>query len=250
MKFLVSARGHQILCDRPAVAGGTDAGITPPEFLLASLATCAGYYAAEYLRARSLPLNGLEVHVNAEKALNPGRLAKFEIDVTAPDAGGEERHKDGVLWAVRRSLIHNTLGSTTAPEVELGWKLRRVIRRSSRGSMNVFHAKIFRNSLAMCRQREDAEEAPQETLLQVFRSIDQLRDPEHVRAWVFRIARNSCFMKRRRSQSRPNLRSLWTIFIPAFTETARPTSWTWPNVGRCRIRRPSAPNSTGRSKMS
>jgi putative redox protein len=109
VKFLVSARGHQILCDQPAVAGGTDAGITPPEFLLASLATCAGYYAAEYLRTRSLPLNGLEVHVNADKELNPARLGKFDIEVTAPGAGGEERHREGVLRAVRRCLIHNTL---------------------------------------------------------------------------------------------------------------------------------------------
>ena len=43
--------------------------MTPPEFMLASLGACAGYYAAEYLRARSLSTEGLEVRVTAEKAL-------------------------------------------------------------------------------------------------------------------------------------------------------------------------------------
>jgi RNA polymerase sigma-70 factor, ECF subfamily len=33
----------------------------------------------------------------------------------------------------------------------------------------------------------------------VFESFDQLREPERVRAWVFRIARNVCLMQRRKS---------------------------------------------------
>lgn len=62
-----------------------------------------------------------------------------------------------------------------------------------------FRSKIFQYSWMMCGQREDAEEVAQETLLRVFESLDQLREPEHVRAWVFRIAKNACLMKRRKS---------------------------------------------------
>src|SRR5207248_1319816 len=51
----------------------------------------------------------------------------------------------------------------------------------------------------MCGDREDAEEVAQETMLRVFESFDQLRDPDRVRAWVFRIAKNACLMKRRKS---------------------------------------------------
>ena len=107
VKFAVQARGHELVCDQPLDNSGTDAGMTPPEFLLASLGTCAGFYAAQYLRARSLPTEGLEVRVSAEKALGPARLASFEIEVTIPEI--EERHKEGVLRAVKSCLIHNTL---------------------------------------------------------------------------------------------------------------------------------------------
>ena len=62
-----------------------------------------------------------------------------------------------------------------------------------------FRAKIFHFSWLMCRNREDAEEVAQETLLKVFESFDQLREPERVRPWVFRIAKNACLMKRRKS---------------------------------------------------
>jgi RNA polymerase sigma-70 factor (ECF subfamily) len=62
-----------------------------------------------------------------------------------------------------------------------------------------FRGKIFHYSWLMCGQREDAEEVAQETLLKVFENLEQLREPELVRPWVFRIAKNACLMKRRRS---------------------------------------------------
>ena len=50
VRFEATARGHRVLCDQPFENHGSDAGMTPPELLLSSLGTCAGYYAAEYLR--------------------------------------------------------------------------------------------------------------------------------------------------------------------------------------------------------
>src|ERR1043166_7602554 len=48
VRFEIAARNHRVICDQPPENGGADAGMSPPEFLLASLATCAGYYAAQY----------------------------------------------------------------------------------------------------------------------------------------------------------------------------------------------------------
>jgi RNA polymerase sigma-70 factor (ECF subfamily) len=62
-----------------------------------------------------------------------------------------------------------------------------------------FRSKIFRYAWLMCGNPQDAEEVAQETLLKVFQSMPQLRDPAHVRSWVFRIARNVCLMRRRHS---------------------------------------------------
>ena len=66
-----------------------------------------------------------------------------------------------------------------------------------------FRSRLFQYSLLVCGQREDAEEVAQDTLLKVFENFDQLREPERVRAWVFRIARNACLMKRRKSVFAP-----------------------------------------------
>jgi uncharacterized OsmC-like protein len=114
-KFEVTARGHVAICDQPIDNGGSDEGMSPPEFLLASLATCAAYYAAEYLKARKLAAEDLQVRVSAEKAAQPARLASFHIEVMAP--GLDERHQAGILRAAKACLIHNTL--LGAPTIEV-----------------------------------------------------------------------------------------------------------------------------------
>ena len=107
VQFDIEARGHHVMCDQPRENGGEDAGMSPPEFMLASLASCAAYYAAQYLKTRNLQIGDLEVRVSAEKALQPARLAKFGIEVTAP--GLEEKHQPALMRAVKACLIHNTL---------------------------------------------------------------------------------------------------------------------------------------------
>ena len=78
-----------------------------------------------------------------------------------------------------------------------------------------FRAKIFHYSWLMCGHREDAEEVAQDTLLKVFENFGQLREPERVRPWVFRIARNACLMKRRKSVFAPSQEISLDDFLPA-----------------------------------
>lgn len=70
--------------------------------------------------------------------------------------------------------------------------------------VTAYHDKIFRYGYAMCGQREDAEEIAQETLMKVFENLGQLREPERLKPWVFRIAKNACLMKRRKSVFAPH----------------------------------------------
>jgi putative redox protein len=108
VSFEVTARGHKLVCDQPDANGGDDTGMTPPELLLASVGTCAGFYAIQYLKFRNLPTEGLTVRVSAEKALQPARLGTIRVDVESP-AAEDPRHREGLLRAVEKCLIHNTL---------------------------------------------------------------------------------------------------------------------------------------------
>ena len=116
VRFEAETRGHRIEIDQPISGGGQDRGMTPPELLLAALGSCAAYYAVEYLRARNLPAQGVEVIVHGEKAAGPARLGSFLIEVLVPELP-EERHVEGVKAAVKKCLIHNTL--LHAPSIEI-----------------------------------------------------------------------------------------------------------------------------------
>jgi len=119
VKFAIQARSHTILCDQPAENRGTDAGMTPPELLLASLGSCAAFYAAEYLRTRNLAQTGLEVSVTAEKLLQPARMGNFRIHVTSPVALTVEQN-EAMLRSVSHCLVHNTLQSSPEVRIETG----------------------------------------------------------------------------------------------------------------------------------
>ncbi len=121
VKFNVQARSHSVVCDQPQENGGEDSGMTPPEFLLASLGSCAAFYAAEYLRTRKLAESGVEVTVTAEKLKQPPRLGNFRIQVVSPVPLGVEQ-SEAMMRAVRHCLVHNTLLSPAQIEIELSAK--------------------------------------------------------------------------------------------------------------------------------
>ena len=114
-KFEAVCRGHRLICDQPVDARGTDEGMTPPELMLASLGTCAAFYAAYYLNYNKLSTDGLTVHVSAGKAKNPARMDDFVIRVEAPSV--DESHEEALRKSVEKCLIHATL--THPPSIRM-----------------------------------------------------------------------------------------------------------------------------------
>jgi uncharacterized OsmC-like protein len=118
VKFNIQARSHIITCDQPADNNGTDCGMTPPELLLASLGSCAAFYAVQYLKSRKLAENGVEVTVDADKLTQPGRLGNFRIHVECPVPLTEEQ-TEAMHRAVHHCTIHNTLLSMPEIKIEI-----------------------------------------------------------------------------------------------------------------------------------
>ena len=127
VQFEIKARQHTIACDQPPENGGFDEGMTPPELLLASLASCAGFYAAQYLRKFKLATEGTHVRVVADKAKDPvPRIDDFRIEIETP-VDLSEQHRQGVERAVHHCLIHNTL--LHPPKVTIDLKEHAVVQQ-------------------------------------------------------------------------------------------------------------------------
>ncbi len=65
------------------------------------------HYAAEFLRARSFPIDEVKITVSAEKGGPPARLAEIGIHVEVPELN--DRLRAGLMKAIDACLLHRTL---------------------------------------------------------------------------------------------------------------------------------------------
>jgi len=109
VQFEIKSRQHTIACDQPPENGGFDEGMTPPELLLASLGSCAAFYASQYLRKLKLATEGTRVRITVDKVKEPvARVDNFRIEIETP-LELTDQHRAGVERAVHHCLIQNTL---------------------------------------------------------------------------------------------------------------------------------------------
>ena len=111
VKFEVTCRSHRVVIDQPESENGTDHGMTPVELLNASLASCAAYYAAQFLRRRIPELTGLEVQSSWSFSEDPHRVGAVHLTIVSPhDLTTAEQN--GLLRVVEHCTIENTLKHT------------------------------------------------------------------------------------------------------------------------------------------
>ena len=118
-KFKAEYRGHSITIDQPKEGGGEDSGMTPPELLIASLGSCIGVYAANFLNNTGLDSSGMSVNLTWEKAAEPLRIGRIKAEINIPNARLGKR-QPAFLKIVEHCLVHNTL--MNKPEIEIKLK--------------------------------------------------------------------------------------------------------------------------------
>lgn len=81
------------------------------------------------------------------------------------------------------------------------------IRRDEPGAFDAFVSaygdRIYGFGRRVCGESEDARDVVQDTLLQAYLSLKDLEHPEALRSWLYRVAANACFMKRRKGKFEP-----------------------------------------------
>jgi putative redox protein len=118
MKFAARTREHEIVGDLPEDQGGHDAGMTPPEWFLASLGACIGVYMANFCKFKELPYEGMEVEIDLEKAADPPRIGSIRCAIHMPP-GFPDNMRESALKVAKQCLIHNTLHHT--PHVDIDY---------------------------------------------------------------------------------------------------------------------------------
>ncbi|GAA3465317.1 OsmC family protein [Saccharothrix longispora] len=108
-EYVVAMRGHLVPTDQPPADGGADAGPSPVELLVGSMATCTAFYAGRFLDRHGLPRAGLRVTADYRMGADPQRrVTDVRLDVTVP-AGLPESRKTALLAVLQHCTVHNTL---------------------------------------------------------------------------------------------------------------------------------------------
>jgi len=113
----ITVRGHEIVVDQPVDSGGEDAGPTPTDLFVASLASCVAHYAR-----RGLGAGGEGPTVRCTWRMSetpPWRVAAIAIDVRLP-ASTTDARLEAVRRAISHCTVHNTLRSAPAITVRAG----------------------------------------------------------------------------------------------------------------------------------
>jgi uncharacterized OsmC-like protein len=76
-----NGRGHSVICDLPEYQGGTNAGPTPLELALMSLAGCGVIIYADVCKNSKIDPGNIEVNVEAEKTPDSPVLAGVTMKV-------------------------------------------------------------------------------------------------------------------------------------------------------------------------
>ena len=120
------ARNHRIVMDIPKQVGGDDAGPTPVEVLLASLAGCIGIVARRHENRLGAPLEILEIVVEGYydprgfegEDVKPG-MQKMKVIVTLRTPADDEKLKEFMKFVEDHCPIEDTIKSVTDVEFEL-----------------------------------------------------------------------------------------------------------------------------------
>lgn len=117
--YAAVTRGHAVLTDQPATAGGHDAAMTPVELFVTALCSCAAFYAGRFVDRHGLDRDGLQVTAEFAMATEgPARVRGITLEIQVP--GGVPPGRQAALLAVvGHCAVQNTLRHAPDVAIEL-----------------------------------------------------------------------------------------------------------------------------------
>ncbi len=108
--------GLPIRTDQPVAAGGSGTAPSPFDLFLASIGTCAGFYALRFCQERSLSTEGMGLTMSWERSGATKLISRIRIELTLPN-GFPEKYRSAILRAADQCAVKKHL--VEPPEIEV-----------------------------------------------------------------------------------------------------------------------------------
>ena len=108
--------GTSIRTDQPVHHGGGGSAPAPFELFLASIGTCAGYYALRFCQERQISTEGLAVSMTWERNPATKLISGIRIEIALPP-GFPEKYRTAILRAADQCAVKKHLVEPPSIEV-------------------------------------------------------------------------------------------------------------------------------------
>ena len=110
-------KGFVIPTDQPEASGGNNNNPSPYDLFLASLGTCAGFFALRFIQQRGLSTEGLNLTLDTVRNPETKRLDLVRIEIRLPE-GFPEKYRNAVIKSVDQCAVKRVMLDPPEFEVE------------------------------------------------------------------------------------------------------------------------------------
>lgn len=117
-RFDITSGKHRIVTDQPVEDGGHDAGMSPVELFVGSLASCVGYFVGQFCERHHISREGLTVDAEWETAEGPHRVGTVNLAIHLPHRITPDQ-KERLLKVAHGCTVHQSIAVAPAVSIQL-----------------------------------------------------------------------------------------------------------------------------------
>ncbi len=118
MRHDIVSGKHRVITDQPVEDGGHDAGMSPVELFVGSVASCVGYFVGQFCARHDISREGLSVDAEWAMAEGPHRVGKIALAIKLPHRLTPDM-KERLLKVAHGCTVHQSLSGAPAVTIQL-----------------------------------------------------------------------------------------------------------------------------------
>lgn len=118
MRYDITNGRHGLVTDQPVADGGEDAGMSPVELFIGSMAACVAYFVGRFCARHDIPREGLTVEAEWATEERPHRVGRIGLFVHLPHPVPPEL-KERLLKTAHGCTVHQSVVVTPKIDIEL-----------------------------------------------------------------------------------------------------------------------------------
>jgi putative redox protein len=117
-RYDITSGHHKVVTDQPIADGGQDAGMSPVELYIGSMASCVGYFVGRFCARHDIPREGLSVDAEWEMAENPHRVGQITLAIHLPHRLTPDL-KERLLKVAHGCTVHQSIAVAPTVAIQL-----------------------------------------------------------------------------------------------------------------------------------